>query len=219
MPTDTRSHVVGRALFAVMDRLTADGGARLSETTLDDLGYSLWAPEGGWVRVSIETGWRHALYLSEHREHGMGASLVDTQPVANFEGVNELASQERWERLRPLEKAANVRTAVHVQASNRLDLLGQFLDLDDIGHLSRSGLTMLGFLLESPLFVDDTVRTMVSLNPRLTQMVERVRKHWQAQSPYGVRPGGMFSPPQPISDDPTAPADRHGAGLTHLSAS
>lgn len=194
VPTDTRSHVVGRHLFDVMDRLTRDGGARLLGMSLGDVGAALWSTKDGWTVISTELGWHYVMYLAEHSEHGIGVSLVSTQPSGTFEGVGEMASEERWQALKPLARAASIRSAIHVQAKNRLDVLGLFLDLDSIGHFSRSGMTVLGFLLESPAFMDDTTRTMVSLNPVLERLIERVYYQWERQSLYGVRPGGMLSP-------------------------
>lgn len=185
---------MGRHLFDVMDRLTRDGGASLSTMTLGDVGAALWVAKDGWTVLSSELGWHYVMYLAEHPEHGIGVSLVSTQPSGTFEGVGEMASEERWQVLNPLARANSIRSAIHVQARNRLDVLGLFLDLDSIGHFSRSGMTALGFLLESPAFMDATTRTMVSLNPVLERLIERVYYQWERQSLYGVRPGGMLSP-------------------------
>lgn len=199
VPIDTRSHEVSRALFDIRNRLSADGGSRLAGMSLDDLGRALWPTTSGWTVISTELGWHYVMHLAEHPEHGIGASLVSTVSSSGFADVGEMASEERWQALTAGERARNIRSAIYVQAKNRLDVLGLYLDLSSINHLSRSGMTALGFLLESPVFMDATTRTMVSLNPTLENLMGPVRDQWGRQSVYGVRPGGLLSPQDPAS--------------------
>lgn len=186
--------MVSDLIFHTRHRLTADGGARLSRMSLTEVADVYWPATQGWKVASIEFGWHYVLFVAEHREHGIAASLISTQPSGTFEDTGEIASEERWQRLDALARARCVRAGIYVQAANRLDVCGLYLDLDAIQHFNVSAFTMFGFLLESPVFMDDTVCTMTTLNPKLDELIRRTRLRWAQQSTYGVRPGGMLSP-------------------------
>lgn len=204
-----RSDTVDTTVCGARDRLLDDAGAALAQMALDEVAAKFWPADEGWTVRSVEPGFLRVLYVAEHPVYGIGASLIQSaseearialirggaEADAMCEGDQTIPTPAVWLESTQLTRIMGVQTALHAQASSRWDLLGLFLERDNVGRFSGDEMRMFAFLLESPVFMDDTIRTLVALNPAFDTLIAQTRRHWERLSPvFGVRRGGMFSP-------------------------
>lgn len=185
-----RSGDIERHLDATVDRLTQRGGALVSEMTLDEVAAAFWPATDGWTVHVVEPRWFDVLCLAEHPAHGLGVSLFSAQPRVARIGDADKTLDEMWGVLDVDRRAEHVADAVHAYGANRVEVLAQFPNLTHITRAERRRMNALfALLVESPVFMDDALRTLLALNPTYDLRLTQAREHWRKQADLlGARP-------------------------------
>jgi hypothetical protein len=157
-------------LAQVRDRLRngrrREMSARMESMSLADVVDEFWPAADGWTTVSVEPGFTYVMTLLEHPTEGVAACLLGAIPTGtDRQGrVGNTGTPEQWESLSGWSRATWVEGVLNAQAPSRPGLVARMQAIyEATEYPSLASTAPAGFLLASPVFMDEVTRMFVAL--------------------------------------------------------